>query len=442
MKPMVSIIVPIYNSEKYLNRCVDSILNQEYSSFELFLVNDGSTDASGSICDAYAASDARVRVIHKPNTGVSDSRNTAIGLAQGTYLQFLDSDDWMTPDATKLLVRAALDHDCDLVISDFYRVVEDRVSQKGDIEEDGVLTREEFAEHMMENPADFYYGVLWNKLYRRDLVEKYHLSMDTDVNWCEDFLFNLEYILHANVFYALQVPIYYYVKRKGSLASQGMSISKTIKMKFMVFEYYNNFYKNLYDEKDYEKKRLSVYRFFVDAAGDGAVPPALLPGVLKLGDERATINSDAAAKEGILAEAYRSRKLLERYLETAALRNDLTLKEVTLLLYLSQTDTPNTRKDLADFCGMSKNGLSLTLQRLSSKNYVKITTATDTAARSSRRTLQVELLPSALSLLPQLQTVLVDFDAARFDGFTEAEYEEYCRLSDKMKENIQRILMT
>ena len=144
------------------------------------------------------------------------------------------------------------------------------------------FSREEFAEHMMENPADFYYGVLWNKLYRRDLVEKYHLSMDTDVNWCEDFLFNLEYILHANVFYALQVPIYYYVKRKGSLASQGMSISKTIKMKFMVFEYYNNFYKNLYDEKDYEKKRLSVYRFFVDAAGDGAVPPALLPGVFKL----------------------------------------------------------------------------------------------------------------------------------------------------------------
>ena len=124
---------------------------------------------------------------------------------------------------------------------------------------------------------------------------------------------------------------------------------------------------------------------------------------------------------------------MERYLETAALRNDLTLKEVTLLLYLSQTDTPNTRKDLADLSGMSKNGLSLTSERLSSKNYVKITTATDTATKSSRRTFQVELLPSALTLLPQLQTVLVDFDAARFDGFTETEYEEYCRLSAKMK---------
>ncbi len=84
--------------------------------------------------------------------------------------------------------------------------------------------------------------------------------------------------LHANVFYALQAPVYYYVKTKGSLASQGLSITKTVKMKFMVFEYYNEFYKNVYDEKAYEKKRLSVYRFFLDAASDGTVPPTLLPG--------------------------------------------------------------------------------------------------------------------------------------------------------------------
>ena len=209
MKPTVSIIVPIYNVEKYIRRCIDSVLSQEYTDFELILADDGSKDNSGDICDEYAAKDSRVRVIHKENTGVSDTRNVAISQATGTYLQFLDSDDWITPDATKLLVRAATEHHCDLVISDFYRVVGERVSHKGDIEDDGVLTREEFAEHMMENPADFYYGVLWNKLYRRDLVEKYNLRMDESVSWCEDFLFNLEYILHAEVFYALQAPIYY-----------------------------------------------------------------------------------------------------------------------------------------------------------------------------------------------------------------------------------------
>ena len=107
MKPTVSIIVPVYNAEKFLNRCVDSILGQEYRDFELILVDDGSRDMSGSICDAYAKTDERVVVIHKENSGVSDTRNQGIERAKGTYLQFVDSDDWLTPDATKLMVRAA-----------------------------------------------------------------------------------------------------------------------------------------------------------------------------------------------------------------------------------------------------------------------------------------------------------------------------------------------
>ena len=200
MNPTVSIIVPVYNAQEYLRRCVDSILGQEYQDFELLLMDDGSTDGSAEICDSYAQADSRVRTVHKENTGVSDTRNQAISQARGTYLQFLDSDDWITPDATKLLVRTAEENGCDLVIADFYRVVGERVSQKGDIDEDGVLTREEFAAHMMENPADFYYGVLWNKLYRRSIVEEHELCMDTKISWCEDFMFNLEYIRWAKAF--------------------------------------------------------------------------------------------------------------------------------------------------------------------------------------------------------------------------------------------------
>lgn len=463
MNPMVSIIVPIYNAQEYIKRCIDSILTQEYTNFELILADDGSTDSSGTICDEYAAKDSRVRVIHKENTGVSDTRNTAISQATGTYLQFLDSDDWITPDATKLLVRAAVEHNCDLVISDFYRVVGERVSHKGDIEDDGVLTREEFAEHMMENPADYYYGVLWNKLYRRELVEKHNLRMNTSISWCEDFLFNLEYILHAEIFYAMQAPIYYYVKRKGSLvSSQGMSINKTIKMKLMVFEYYNNFYKNVYDEKDYEKKRLSVYRFLVDAAGDGSVMPSLLPGVLKLGDERNNVCYEAVSGEGILTDFYRNRKLLDRYLEIVALRYDLTLKEVSLLLYLSHTHTLRSRKELADFTGMSRNSLAMTLQKLSAKDYIKVTdirepreksarhkrntlqtTQTDTSSQTQKNTercLHIELLPAAQELLPDLATVQNDFDTARFTGFTAEELETYQALSEKIHQNIRHIL--
>ena len=156
MNPTVSIIVPVYNAEDYITRCIESIISQEYTDFELLLVNDGSRDASGAICDAFASRDSRIQVIHKENTGVSDSRNIAISQARGTYIQFLDSDDWITPDATKLLVRSAKEYHCDLVIADFYRVAGERVSHKGDIEDDTVMTKEEFAAHMMENPADYY----------------------------------------------------------------------------------------------------------------------------------------------------------------------------------------------------------------------------------------------------------------------------------------------
>ena len=244
--PTVSIIVPVYQAAKTLRRCVDSILKQEYEDFELLLVDDGSRDESGKICDAYARQDGRVKVIHKENGGVSAARNDALERARGIYLQFVDSDDWLAPEATKLLVRAAQEHSCDLVVADFYRVAGDRVSHKGEIEEESVMSREEYAAHMMDDPADYYYGVLWNKLFRRELVERYHLRMDAEVRWCEDFLFNLEYGLHAKTFYALKTPIYYYVKTKGSLVAQSMNLPNIIRMKLQVFEYYNDFYKQCF----------------------------------------------------------------------------------------------------------------------------------------------------------------------------------------------------
>lgn len=432
MEPKVSIIVPVYNAQEYLKRCVDSILSQDYRDFELLLMDDGSKDASGEICDAYAQQDGRVRVVHKENTGVSDTRNQALELARGTFLQFLDSDDWIVPEATRLLVRSMEEYNCDMVISDFYRVSGERLAQKGDIEEDKVMSRQEFASYMIENPADFYYGVLWNKMYRRSIIEEYHIRMDTSISWCEDFLFNLEYILHANVFYALQAPVYYYVKTKGSLASQGLSITKTVKMKFMVFEYYNEFYKNVYDEKAYEKKRLSVYRFFLDAASDGTVPPTLLPGAKKLGTERIPVCPSAISGEGILSEFYRSRKLLDRCLETIALRNDLTLGELSLLLSLSQMHTFCSRTELADFAGLSKSSLSRTLQKLSAKDYIRVS--------STRKYLHVDLLPAATALLPELATAQNDFDAARFAGLTEEELICYARVTEKIKENTRRVL--
>lgn len=434
MNSLVSIIVPVYNAQEYINRCVDSILNQEYHNFEIILIDDGSTDRSAEILDTYAKKDSRVTVIHQENAGVSASRNLALSIAKGTYIQFLDSDDWITPDATKLLVRSAVNEDCDMVIADFYRVTKNRLSQKGDIETDERMDRQEFASHMIENPADFYYGVLWNKLYKRSIIEKYHIRMDTSISWCEDFLFNLEYIRHAKYFFALQAPVYYYVKRKGSLVSQGLSISNTIKMKINVFDYYNQFYKDLYDEKDYDDIRLQVYRFLISSAKDGAVAPTPLSGSTKLGKERKALpNLTALTVEGEIMENYRFRKLLEYYLETAATTNHLTLEEIYLILLIHHSFEISTAKELSDLSGITPFKVSMALQKLEKKKLIQIES-------KKRGVLNFSLLPEADPIVEDLKIAHSDFNQTRFKNFSEEEKQLYLSLSEKTDQNIQEAL--
>ena len=436
MNPSVSIIVPVYNAEACLRRCVESVLNQEYADFELLLADDGSRDSSGRICDEYAVADSRVRVFHKENSGVSDSRNLCLDQARGRYLQFLDADDWITANATKLLVQAMEEHLCDLVISDFYRVVGERVSPKGDIDEAQVLSREEYASHMMENPANYYYGVLWNKLYRREIVERHHLRMDPAISWCEDFMFNLEYIRRAKTFFALQVPVYYYVKTKGSLCTQGISISKTIQMKLTVFEYYNQFYKTVLDEEEYEKQRLKIYRFLIDAAEDGTVPPVSK----RLGSERVRVSPDALEGQGFLFDTFRERKLLDYYLEPAAQKNDLSLPEARLLLYLRQSG-PAARKDLADFAGLPRGGLSMLLNRLEGKGLISVTELRGAKGKRGRESrLEITFPPSASAVLEDVANIWEDFTSARLSGFSPEERELYERFAGRVQENIRGIL--
>ncbi len=428
----VSIIVPIYNAEKCIRRCIESIINQEYTDFELILCNDGSKDSSGAICDEYAAKDSRIKVLHKENSGVSHTRNQGIKMACGTYIQFLDADDWITVDATKLLVRAMKENDCDMVISDFYRVIGERLSHKGDIDEEGVISREKYAKHMMENPADFYYGVLWNKLYKREIIEEYELQMDENVSWCEDFLFNMEYLLHTEKIAVLPVPIYYYVKTEGSLASQGMSISKTIKMKISVFEYYNDFYKHVYEEEDYEKRRLGVYRFLVDTATDGFVAPSFLPGIKKLGKERSVTYENMP--NNIFSVHYHQRKLLEQYLEAIALKYDLELRDVMTMTYVANVERPVTYKEIADYTGYSKMAIARILQKLVMKHILDFSL--------EKKEMEIVFLEEYSSLKNELEFVKRDYDEVRFQGFTQEEKETFLNLMERTYENIRKVLVT
>ena len=430
MEPFVSIIVPVYNAQLYLERCINSVLAQEYKNFELILVDDGSKDASPAICDRFALQDDRVKVIHKENSGVSDSRNLALERAEGDYLQFLDADDWVTPEATKLFVQSAEKSGCDMVIADFYRVSGEKLSHKGDIEKEGLLTREEFADFMMENPADFYYGVLWNKFYRRELIERLKLRMDPAISWCEDFIFNLEYIRHCKTIYALQVPVYYYVKTKGSLVnSQAVSINNTIRMKLNVFEYYHQFYKELYDEESYDNIRFQVHKFFVTYAKDGFVPPSYLPGSVKLGQERQSFClPEAVERDGFALERYRYRKLWDRYCEVIALKNDLTLEEVMVLLYLNQGFDISNTEQLSDLTGFTKRKVGIALQRLVKRGFVK------------KENVKYVVLPEAVPVLHDLEQAERDFMTVRYRDFSESEKAQYEIIAKKMSENVKNVL--
>lgn len=428
MHPIVSIILPVYNAENTIRKCIESVLNQTFREFELIIVNDGSKDHSGEICEEYKEKDKRIKVFHKENRGVSHTRNFALDQVEGEYIQFMDSDDWITPDAVKELVEASRTYKCDLIISDFYRVVNERVSVKGDIEDTTVMTREEFAAHMMENPADFYYGVLWNKLYKKSIIEEHHLRMNPQIDWCEDFLFNLEYIRYVGQVYALKIPIYYYVKTKGSLVSQGLNITNIIQMKITVFAYYNKLYKEIFDEEEYQKQRRKVYGFLLDAAGDGIVMPTILPSVQKLGEERVTISKEMLKESGIMADFYRAWKLLQRCVESVAMRYDLSLNEGLVLLALGRDGFYGKRKTLAELSHVSRPALSHALIKLEGEELIEM-------KRNG-----ICVCSKADEILVALEKAMNEWKSLCFMDFDEQEIVNYKQLSRRIYNNINRAL--
>ncbi len=269
-KPLVSLIIPIYNAARTLVRCLESVAAQSCQELQVILVNDGSTDGSLAICRCFAERDARFQVLDRPNAGVSTARNCGIAAARGTYLMFADSDDYLPPDAVVSFLQAAQMSGADLVISDFYRVSGEKCEVKGDIRQEGVLNRREFAREMMEKPSDFYYGVMWNKLYRRSVVYEHAMELDSRVKWCEDLLFNLLYLGQIQTVYVLKKPLYYYVNNANSLAKQSATLRNWLRMKRMVYEKYRQLFEEL---GMYEKATdiLRVARFFTTVATDGAV---------------------------------------------------------------------------------------------------------------------------------------------------------------------------
>lgn len=264
--PLVSIIVPIYNSAMNLIPCLESIKHQKYANLEVLLVNDGSSDSSLELCRMYQRLDPRVIIIDKENSGVSGTRNAAIERATGKYLQFVDSDDTLDPNATRLLVEAAEENASDLVICNYCSVMPSgRKTVYGFLPPDVKLDKGQFARQLLEEPASFYYGVMWNKLYKRDIIMDHGIRCNEKFTWSEDMLFNLEYIRYAERFYSVSTPLYYYARQRKDSLSAHINPAKLVTTKASLFKYYRQLYIDL---GLYEKYKVRIYAYLVSTAKD------------------------------------------------------------------------------------------------------------------------------------------------------------------------------
>ena len=272
--PLVSVIIPVYNAKNHIVRCLESVRKQTYKNLQIILINDGSSDVSLPVCQMYARVDPRILLVDKANSGVSATRNLGLSLAEGEYLQFVDSDDYLAPWATALLVQKALENDADMVISHYYRVQPGGVDEKtGEEKKDSVVPygflpegfydKRGFAENLMKEPASFYYGVMWNKLYRRQIVARFHIQCMEELEWSEDFLFNLEFIRYAERFYSLASPLYYYVQNPNSICNTKMNFRNVVSTKANLFVYYKDLYESM---GLYEENKLQIYKYLVATA--------------------------------------------------------------------------------------------------------------------------------------------------------------------------------
>lgn len=219
---LFSVIVPIYNVEAYLSRCLESILANRFQDYELILVNDGSTDGCGGICDAFASRDERVRVIHKPNGGLVSARNAGIRQARGAYILYVDGDDWVSPDWMSTIEKKLTEAPVmpDVVVFDAERVYADHIEPCVSALPAGFYDRERlesqvFPRLLIDRRRAYGEGIIhptaWNKAYRNELLQEHH-CMDEGIRLAEDNAFAFECCFCARSMVICRQVLYHYNK--------------------------------------------------------------------------------------------------------------------------------------------------------------------------------------------------------------------------------------
>ena len=216
MKYLISIIVPIHNVEKYVSQCIDSILKQTYKNLEIILIDDGSTDASGRICDQYKKMDPRIQVIHKTNSGVSDSRNYGLDIAKGDFVGFVDSDDWIEHDMYENLLKLCMKHRVKLACTGYVETENNDIQITASDKKELLLPCDDLLKYMIigNGPMNVSNAV-WSRLYRRDIIKD--IRFPKSVSYGEEIVFNTKVLFNAEKCIYTDERLYHYRIRVGSI---------------------------------------------------------------------------------------------------------------------------------------------------------------------------------------------------------------------------------
>ena len=213
----ISVIIPVYNTEKYLPSCIDSILAQTNVSFEIILVDDGSTDLSSSICDTYASKHNNIIVYHINNSGPATARNKGFNVAQGEYVTFTDSDDKMEPLMLYKMITAGKEHNADIICCNYKEIDEDGIITPRDYSNQTyILNHEDALIHFYSK--DKIFSQCWTKLFKRQLLLEHHIENDSTLRFDEDIIYNIRAFRYAQTTVIIDEPLYEYTLRGNSLA--------------------------------------------------------------------------------------------------------------------------------------------------------------------------------------------------------------------------------
>lgn len=242
---MISVIVPVYNCEKNLERCVQSILSQSEQEIEIILVNDGSTDGSYEICEKYAKEHAKVRVIHQENGGVSKARNTGIRAAKGKYIQFVDSDDYLEKDMCRYMKACMQEKQADLVIAGFHHHYMGRdIVKVPNIHQEPLAELNCFESSFLNLYEEGFLNMPWNKLYKKEkMIELFPENLSLG----EDLLFNISYLKTLkntdNIFIA-QAPLYHYIQERENVTLSSKKRENKVEIATKICRATEDFYHN------------------------------------------------------------------------------------------------------------------------------------------------------------------------------------------------------